>query len=138
MSCVDGPYTMVNFDLDDLAREAVWFAKQLQHEKIFSVEEVRKAIEFISLSEAAQKSIGLWSGGKRPILVPSMGKLMIDLAAILPALQTLFFGVRKAHPGGESFENAVRSAIRARGLDLCLQGRLKWKSGHLTFRIVTR
>ncbi len=123
-------YTMVNFDLDELAREAVWFAKQLQHEKIFSVEEVRKAIEFISLSEAAQKNIGLWSGGKRPILVPCMGKLMIDLAAILPVLQTLFFGVRKAHPGGESFENSVRNAIRARGLNLCLQGQLKWKSGN--------
>jgi hypothetical protein len=121
---------MVNFDLDDLTMEAVWFAKQLQHEKIFPVEEVRKAVEFISLSEAAQKNIGLWSGGKRPILVPSMGKLMIDLAAILPVLQTLFFGVRKAHPGGESFENAVRNAIRARGLDLCLQGQLRWKSGN--------
>jgi hypothetical protein len=123
-------YTMVNFDLDDLAKEAVWFAEQLQHEKIFPVEEVRKAVEFISLSEAAQKNIGLWSGGKRPILVPSMGKLMIDLAAILPVLQTIFFGVRKAHAGGVSFENAVRTAIRARGLDLCLQGQLKWKNGN--------
>jgi hypothetical protein len=121
-------YTMVNFDLDELAREAVWFAEQLQHEKTFPVEEVRKAVEFICLSEAAQKNIGLWSGGKRPILVPSMGKLMIDLAAILPVLQTIFFGVRKAHAGGVSFENAVRNAIRARGLDLCLQGQLKWKS----------
>jgi transposase len=115
-------YTMVNFDLDELAREAVWFAEQLQHEKTFPVEEVRKAVEFICLSGAAQKNIGLWSGGKRPILVPSMGKLMIDLAAILPVLQTIFFGVRKAHAGGVSFENAVRNAIRARGLDLCLQG----------------
>jgi hypothetical protein len=59
-----------------------------------------------------------------------MGKLMIDLAAILPVLQTLFFGVRKAQPGGESFENSVRNAIRTRGLDLCLQGELKWKSGN--------
>jgi hypothetical protein len=123
-------YTMVNFDLDDLAREAVWFAEQLQHEKIFTVEEVRKAVEFISLSEAAQKNIGLWSGGKRPILLPSMGKLMIDLAAIIPVLQTIFFGVRKAPAGGVSFENAVRNAIKARGLDLCLQGKLKWASGH--------
>jgi hypothetical protein len=90
----------------------------------------RQAVEFICLGEAAQKDIGLWSGGKRPILVPSMGKLMIDLAAILPVLQTIFFGVRKAHAGGMSFKNAVRNAIRARGLDLCLQGHLKWKSGN--------
>ena len=59
-----------------------------------------------------------------------MGALMIDLAAILPVLQTLFFGVRKAHAGGVSFENAVRNAILARGLDLCLQGQLKWKNGN--------
>ena len=52
-------YTMVGFDLDDFAREAVWFAKQLEHEKTFSVEEVRKAVEFLSLSKAAQKNIGL-------------------------------------------------------------------------------
>ncbi|MBP1063923.1 hypothetical protein JOE51_005390 [Bradyrhizobium japonicum] len=73
---------MVSFDLDEFASEAVWFAKQLGHEKVFTVEEVRKAVEFISLSEEAQKNIGLWSGGKRPILLPSMGKVMIDLAAI--------------------------------------------------------
>ncbi|AWO92731.2 MULTISPECIES: hypothetical protein [Bradyrhizobium] len=123
-------YTMVSFDLDEFASEAVWFAKQLGHEKVFTVEEVRKAVEFISLSEEAQKNIGLWSGGKRPILLPSMGKVMIDLAAILPALHTIFVGLRKAAGGGESFENSVRSAIRARGLDLCLEGDLKWTSGN--------
>jgi hypothetical protein len=123
-------YTMVNFDLDEFASEAVYFAKLLKHEKIYSVEEVRKAVEFISLSEAAQKNIGLWSGGKRPILISSMGRLMIDLAAILPVLQTIFFGLRKASAGGESFEIAVRKAIGARGLDLCLEGELKWKSGN--------
>ncbi|MGR4931895.1 hypothetical protein ACIPUD_34550 [Bradyrhizobium sp. CAR08] len=57
-------YTMVSFDLDEFASEAVWFAKQLGHEKAFAIEEVRKAVEFISLSEEAQKTIGLWSGGK--------------------------------------------------------------------------
>jgi hypothetical protein len=106
-------YTMVSFDLDEFASEAVWFAKQLGHEKAFALEEVRKAVEFISLSEEAQKTIGLWSGGKRPILVPSMGKVMIDMAAIVPALQTIFVGLRKAAGGGESFESrcATRSGL---------------------------
>src|SRR5262249_30000930 len=90
-------YTMLNFDLDHFAREALGYAKLLEHEKIYPYEEVRKAVEFISLSDAAQKHIGLWSGGIRPILVPSMDALMIDLAAIIPLLQTIFFGVRKAH-----------------------------------------
>ena len=53
---------------------------------------------------------------------------MVDLAAILPVLQTVFFGLRKTPGGGESFENAVRNAIRARGLDLCLAGDLKWEN----------
>lgn len=123
-------YTMVDFDLDELASQANWFAKVLGHERTFSAEETRKAVEFISLSEAAQKNIGLWSGGKRPILIPSMGRLMIDLAALLPVLQNIFFGLRKASVGGESFENAVRNALRARGLDLCLEGELKWKNGN--------
>lgn len=105
-------YTMVNFDRDELAREAVWFAKHLQHEKIFSVEQVRKAIELISLSGAAQKNIGIWSGGTRPILVPSMGNLMIDLAAILPVLQTLLFGIRKTQPPAAR-ASKTRSAIRS-------------------------
>ena len=50
---------------------------------------------------------------------------MIDLAAIMPALDLLFFGVKKAAGGGKSFENSVRSAIEARGLDLCLRGVIK-------------
>jgi hypothetical protein len=123
-------YTMLNFNLDRFSKEAIWYANELHHEKAFSVNEVRQAIEFICLSEAAQKNIGLWSGGKRPILIPSMGALMIDLAAIIPVLQTIFFGLRKARGGGESFENSVRNAIRARGLDLYFQGPLKWQSGN--------
>lgn len=123
-------YSLLNFDLDHFSKEALWYAHQLKHEKTFSIEEVRKAVEFISLSEAAQKHIGLWSGGKRPILIPSMGSLMIDLAAIIPFLQTIFFGIRKAQGGGESFENSVRNAIKARGLNLCLQGLIKWRDGN--------
>jgi hypothetical protein len=123
-------YSMLHFDLDRFTDEALWYAQQLGHENLFPIEEVRKAVEFISLSAAAQKHIGLWSGGKRPILIPSMGALMIDLAAIVPFLQTVFFGIRKAAGGGESFENSVRNAIKARKLDLCLQGPIKWQSGN--------
>jgi hypothetical protein len=123
-------YSMINRDLDRFAEEAIGFAKALEHKLTFPVEDVRKAVEFISLSNAAQKHIGLWSGGKRPILIPAMGALMIDLAAIMPALQLLFFGVKKAAGGGESFEKAVRGAIQARGLDLCLQGPIRWEVGN--------
>lgn len=123
-------YSMVPFNTDQLAGEAVWWAKQLKHEHIFSLQEVRRAVEFISLSKVAQNNIGLWSGGKRPVLIPSINGLMIDLAAIIPFLQTIFFGLRKVpQVGGETFENSVRTALRSRKFDVSLQGELRWPTG---------
>lgn len=123
-------YTMANLTLDQLAHEAVWWAEFFKHERRFSTNEARQGIEFISLSKSAQGNIGLWSGGKRPVLVPSMHALMIDLAAIMPFLHTLFFGLKKVSPfGGEAFEESVRVALRSRGLDICLRGILRWQDG---------
>ncbi len=123
-------YTMVNFNQEEFAREAIWWAKLLKHKYIPSDEEARRAFAFLSLGEVGQRNIGLWSGGKRPIFIPSMHGLMIDLAAIMPFLQTLFFGVPKVQQiGGRSFENSVRAALRQRGLEVCLQGPLRWSKG---------
>ena len=122
-------YSMVTFNPEQFAREAVWWAGQLSHNRIFSLDEARQGVEFISLSKAAQRNIGIWSGGKRPILIPSMAGLMIDLAAIMPFLYTIFFGLRKAEQvGGESFENSVRTALRSRKFDVCLEGELHWSN----------
>ena len=124
-------YTMVNLDLDQFSEEAIWWAKQFEHERLFSLDDVRQGVEFISLSKGAQKNIGLWSGGKRPILLPSMNGLMIDLAAIMPFLYTVFYGLRKVPQlGGEAFEDSVRTALRARGFNVYLQGELRWPSGN--------
>ena len=57
-------YSLVAFSPEQFAQEAVWWAKQLELEHIFSLDEIRQAVEFISLSKAAQKNIGLWSGGR--------------------------------------------------------------------------
>jgi hypothetical protein len=123
-------YTMVAFDPARLAREAVWFSRALEHERTFSEDEARQGIEFISLNKASQKNIGLWSGGKRPILIPSMGGLMIDLAAIGPFLSNIFFGLRKVpQVGGRAFEESVRAALTSRGFYICLQGELRWPNG---------
>lgn len=124
-------YSMVNFNLDQLAQEAVWWAGLLKHERIPTADEARKGIEFISLTRDSQKNIGLWSGGKRPILIPSMNGLMIDLAAIMPFLHTIFFGLKKvSQVGGEAFEESVRAALRSRCFDVCLQGELRWPNGN--------
>jgi hypothetical protein len=123
-------YTMGSLNLDQLAQETVYWAKYLEHDRTFSVEEIRKGFEFISLSKVAQKDIGLWSGGKRPILIPSMNGLMIDMVAIMPFLSTIFFGLKKIpQVGGDAFEDSVRAALKSRGLNLCWQGILRWQSG---------
>jgi len=124
-------YSMVTFNRDQLAQESVWWAKQLKHAYVPTIDEARRGIEFISVNKDTQKGIGLWSGGKRPILIPSMNSLMIDLAAIMPFLYTIFFGLKKVpQAGGAAFEDSVRSALRARGFDVCLQGELRWQSGN--------
>jgi hypothetical protein len=124
-------YSMVAFDPARLAQEAIWLARELNHKTGFSIDEVRRGIEFISLNKASQKNIGLWSGGKRPILIPSIGGLMIDLVAIGPFLDTIFFGLKKVpQVGGQAFENSVRTALRLREFDICLQGDLRWPSGN--------
>jgi hypothetical protein len=123
-------YTMKSLNLDQLAQNAVWCSEHLEYERTFSFEEAQKGLEFISLSESAQENIGLWSGGKCPILIPSMNGLMIDLAAIVPFLSTIFFGLKKTQQvGGDAFENSVRAALKSRGQDLCWQGILQWQSG---------
>ena len=123
-------YSMVTFNQEQFAQEAIWWAEQLKHERIFSVDEARQGVEFISLNKDAQKNIGLWSGGKRPILIPSINGLMIDLSAIMPFLYTIFFGVRKVQQvGGKVFENSVRTALRSRKVDVCFEGDLIWPSG---------
>ncbi len=121
-------YTMGALNLDLLCREAIWWAKALQHEHVFSEAEVRAALEFIALSPSSQGNIALWSGGKRPIFIPSLTGILIDLAAIAPFLTSLFFGLRKTQQaGGHAFEDTVRNALSSRGLDVCFQGKLKWK-----------
>jgi hypothetical protein len=50
-------YTMVSFNVEEFAREAVWWAKQLKHERILSADQVQQGVEFLTLSKAAQKNI---------------------------------------------------------------------------------
>lgn len=56
---------------------------------------------------------------------------MIDLAAIIPFLYTIFFGLKKVdNVGGLTFEDSVRTAARSRKLDLRLQGIIRWPTGN--------
>ncbi len=123
-------YSMVAYNIDQFATEAIWWARHLNLSDIPSLKDAKSAFDFISLTKAGQKSIGLWSGGKRPILIPSLGGFMVDLAAIVPFLYLIFFGLKKSKQvGGLSFEEATRDALRSRGFEIVLQGKLKWVEG---------
>jgi hypothetical protein len=120
-------YAMNRLNLAELAQEAVWWAERIGFEHNLSPEQVQQGFAYIALSKEGQANIGLWSGGKRPILIPALDGYMIDLAATLPFLQTIFFGIRKVPQlGGTAFEDSVRTGLRKRGLDVCLHGELRW------------
>ncbi|HXS07833.1 MAG TPA: hypothetical protein VN723_13675 [Rhizomicrobium sp.] len=120
-------YTMTPVTLPQMAKDAIFWANQLKLKHQISEAEALKGMEFIALSSVSQTHIALWSGGKRPILVPSFEGFMIDLAAIIPVLNTLFFGLRKdGQAGGDAFEDAVRDGIKLRGLELHHHGKLSW------------
>lgn len=120
-------YAVTPISLAQMAKDAVFWADILKLKLQVSEADALKGLEFIALGPASQGHIALWSGGKRPILVPSFEGLMIDLAAIVPFLYTLFFGMRKdGQAGGDAFEDAVREGLKARGLDIVHHGHLYW------------
>jgi len=123
-------YTMMPFKPKEIARKAVDLAKLFEHEYVPSVNEAVAAIEFITLRTSDQGRIALWSGGKRPIILPALDGVKIDLAAIVPFLSRIFFGLKKVpQVGGEAFEESVRKAVTASDFEIPLQGKIHWKDG---------
>ncbi|QGZ93526.1 hypothetical protein [Terricaulis silvestris] len=124
-------YWLVALDLDGLC-ELIEDAAPFFGFKTVPVRPTLRAIvEFLALSKISAKNIGLWSGGKRPLLVPMPDRgYMLDLVAVIPLLTSLFFGVKAdGNAKGSSFEEASREAFREAGLDLVRHGRLEWLDG---------
>lgn len=122
-------YAVTPVSLTQMAKDALFWADYLKLKFQVSEADALKGLEFIALNPTGQGHIALWSGGKRPILVPTFEGLMIDLAAIVPFLYTLFFGLRKdGQASGHAFEEAVREGLEARALDIVHQGHLHWSN----------
>jgi hypothetical protein len=123
-------YKNIGQTIDTIAQEALWWAKQMRHEIGLDVAQVRAGFEFLLLTETTAIFIGLWSGGKRPLLIPFHDGLMIDTTAIVPILVNLFVGVRETTGSkGDVFEAGARAVLRAAGLDIVFNGEIIFHDG---------
>ncbi len=124
-------YSLTGLTMDRIADEALWWGKAAGRECNFTPEELRRGFEFILLSSESRKLIGLWSGGKRPLLIPQGdGAMVIDLAGIIPFLVNLFFGVRELSGAkGTHFEQGVREALSEEEVQIAFSGELNWADG---------
>ena len=123
-------YKHIGQTIDTIAEEALWWARAMGEETSLSTNEVRAGFEFLLLDKEAAGLIGLWSGGKRPLLLPAPEGLVIDVAATAPILVNLFFGVREATGAkGMAFEDSARAMLQASGLDLVFSGEIEFHDG---------
>jgi hypothetical protein len=78
-----------------------------------SDDELNRAIEFLRLSQQAQRMISLWSGGPRHLVLPfKVGHVVVDLHPIAHILEKLFFKVQHNQSiRGTLFEEEFRKAL---------------------------
>lgn len=123
-------YKNIGQTIDTIAEEALWWAKQLRHETGLDAAQIRAGFDFLLLTPTASTLIGLWSGGKRPLLLPIHDGLMIDTTAIVPILVNLFVGVREtAGTKGDVFEECARAMLRAAGISIVFNGEIVFDDG---------
>lgn len=123
-------YALTGLSLEALTEEAIRRARIEGHETALNADEVTAGFQFMLLDNQAQAAIALWSGGKRPVLMLQDDRVVVDLAAVIPFLQNLFFRVReKTGAKGLVFEDGVREAITQVGLHLVHSGELVWGNG---------
>ncbi|MBK8009663.1 MAG: hypothetical protein IPK23_15495 [Rhizobiales bacterium] len=76
------------------------------------IAKVQPVLAFLTLDQGRQKSMSLWSGGPRAIIVPHGKFIVIDLVGLVGFLQRSLTGVRDdGKIRGELFEDAVRNEI---------------------------
>jgi hypothetical protein len=123
-------YALTGLSLEALTKEAIRRARAEGYATALNADEVAAGFQFMLLDNQAQASIALWSGGKRPVLILQGDRVVVDLAAVIPFLRNLFFGVReKTNAKGPAFEVGVREAITQVGLPLVHSGKLEWGDG---------
>lgn len=123
-------YAITRWRMENVAEEALVWARAAGQETTLTIAEVNAAFEFVCLDRTGQGMIALWSGGKRPLMFSQDGRLVADVAAIAPFLQSLFFGVREdTGAKGPVFEAGVRDALGRVGLEIVYSGEVEFPDG---------
>lgn len=126
-------YRLTPLALDEIAEEALQYSADLGRDSPFTRDEVREGFQFLLLTPESQKLIGLWSGGRCPLLVPhGDDALIINLAGVIPLLTRLFVGVRDLTGAkGGQFEESVRQILGTNALQIVFSGELHWHDGRV-------
>jgi hypothetical protein len=119
-------YVMVHADPESIQRSIIWY---LEHALDCSQEMLRRItprlpdiLEDLTLTEAMQDRIALWTRGPRFPLIPVSQGTLIDSQGMIHLLHNLFVGFRPTHQAlqerGLGFEEHLRNELAARGANL--------------------
>lgn len=123
-------YTVINRPLRGLTDEILTLARAAGKAATCDRDELDRALAFMTLSVETAKQVGLWSGGRRPLLIPLKDALVADIAGLMPFLNNLFFGIReKTGAKGFAFEDSVRAVLATELCEVVHVGRLKFADG---------
>ena len=118
-------YKVLGFDREKTAEETARRILTFAPEARVSPMEAAQALDLLTLTPAKQRTVSLWSGGPRFMLIPHGDQMVIDLQGIPAILFTLF--VRVAHDGtlrGTVFEETFRAALKEKGYEV-VAGKLR-------------
>lgn len=87
--------------------------------KDFDEGKVRAVLSSISLSEAIQGNISLWSNGPRCVVIPTESFCLIDLVSVPALLTSMFvFMTDRFGESGTAFETLFREALKRRDCEV--------------------
>jgi hypothetical protein len=124
-------YTFHGELVPEMMKVALHLAPFLEYPlRVPEIEEAIAGAEFLSVSAERSKQIALWAGGKRYPLLPHDKVTLIDLAAIEPFIEGLFFRVGDVSKlKGAAFEESIRQYLAGEGFPLDKYGRIRWMDG---------
>jgi hypothetical protein len=98
--------------------------------KDYEANDIEIALEILTLRDEKRDQIGLWSGGRRFVVMPMSGGMLLDLQGVPFILNSLFYKLQyEQTERGLIFEEAFREAIKQKGFSLDRVGKIHGSSG---------
>jgi hypothetical protein len=119
-------YVMVHADPESIQRSILWYlesALDCNRETLGRISPLLpRILADLTLTEAMQGRIALWTRGPRFPLIPGSQGTLIDSQGMIHLLHNLFVGFRPSHQAlqerGIGFEEHLRRELAARGVSL--------------------